>query len=433
MGAGASSKSNRKKGEIDRMVTMARSSMTRSQKRASAALAKISDMGQEQCLEMAEQGVIAVTVGNLSESKNASVRLNSAKILKNLSKYPANYAQLIEAGRPPPTEGAARTMVELFRHKKPRDLHLELVHGVNELAQAVESRPQLVESVPHLIKFVQVSDLERQFKIMKMGGMHLAFQYVQSEFHTYKHKSLAMKILAEISAAIACHKYVFGYEDKQGIHIISRLCRIKDEEMVPFCARTVERLVVEEKNAKAFVEEGVLKEFQWMLSHQTPTVILGALEALGAIARFPPVLGLAQFQQRSDVRSVCPLTSNPHEALRIAAVRLLALLAQHPQNKARIIYNGGHEVLLYHGEHSPYPDVKELAKYAAADLLNLPEARLNKTLHRAAHRFRDNARNALDDLEERMSTSSQKDRGKELVAKILKQQGEEEESSDDDK
>uniref|UniRef100_A0A7S0EKW4 Vacuolar protein 8 n=1 Tax=Hanusia phi TaxID=3032 RepID=A0A7S0EKW4_9CRYP len=420
---------------------MARSSMTRSQKRASAALAKISDMGEEQCLEMAEQGVIAVTVGNLSESKNAVVRLNSAKILKNLSKYATNRPQLIE-------EGAARTMVELFRHKKPRALHLELVHGVNELGQGKEARPQLVEAVPYIIKFVQTADLVRQmlglsaigriaeheecqFKIMKMGAMHLAFQYVQSEFHTYKHKSLAMKILAEISTSIACHKYILGYEDKQGTHIISRLCRIKDEEMVPFCAKTVERLVVEEKNAKAFVEKGVLKEFLWMLAHSTPTVVLGALDALGALARFPPLQRV--IVEWKFLPLVCPLTSNPHEALRISAVKLLALLAQHPQNKARIIYNGAHEVLLYHGEHSSYPDVKELARLAAADLLNLPEARLNKTLQRAAYRFKDNARNALDDLEERMSNSSQKDRGKELVAKILKQQGQEEESSDDEK
>jgi hypothetical protein len=75
MGGGASKekKGARKKGEIDRMVGLARSTSMRSQKKAANSLEKISGMGDSYCAEMVELGVIPATAA-LAESKSGAVR-----------------------------------------------------------------------------------------------------------------------------------------------------------------------------------------------------------------------------------------------------------------------------------------------------------------------------------------------------------------------
>ena len=77
---------------------IARSTSIRNQKKASAALEKISAMGDSYCIEMADLGVIAVTA-LLAESKSAVVRYNVARILFNMAKVDANRRQLLEVTR----------------------------------------------------------------------------------------------------------------------------------------------------------------------------------------------------------------------------------------------------------------------------------------------------------------------------------------------
>jgi hypothetical protein len=58
---------------------------------------------------------------------------------------------------------------------------------------------------------------------------------------------------------------------------------------------------------------------------------------------------------------VLPFNSSPHEKLRQTSVQLVSKLSRNPLNRARIIYNGGHEALLFHGMFSPDPLTRSIA------------------------------------------------------------------------
>ena len=53
----------------------------------------------------------------------------------------------------------------------------------------------------------------------------------------------------------------------------------------------------------------------------------------------------------------------------MTSVQVTAKLARNSQNRARIIYNGGHEALVYHANFSPDARTREVAQPAADELL----------------------------------------------------------------
>ena len=111
-------------------------------------------MGDSYCVEMLEGGAITAC-SILADSKSALVRVKVAKILHNMSKVEANLEQMLE-------EDAATTIVDLFRHHKPPELHHTLTAAVNEFARLEDARMELLPTVKPVLDVLKDATLEDQ-------------------------------------------------------------------------------------------------------------------------------------------------------------------------------------------------------------------------------------------------------------------------------
>ena len=266
---------NQKKGEIDRMCGLARSTTTRNQKKAATALEKISGMGDLYCIEMAELGVIAVTA-ILAESKSAIVRYKVALMLQNMARVNFIRPQLL-------AERASMTILDLFKHNKPVGLHQALTAAVDEFSSLADARIELLPTIKPILEFLHIANLQEQlvvlsaiakitesvecqFKALKMNVLETMFNLALSEFHTYRHKALAMKTLSHITSNPACLPYVVRFKCEKLTHplhgpaaaVFAKMCRIRDLEMLPYVVQTV-------CNIMCTSEEMCLDMSQWGL------------------------------------------------------------------------------------------------------------------------------------------------------------------------
>ena len=114
---------------------------------------------------------------------------------------------------------------------------------------------------------------------------------------------------------------------------------------------------------------GVVPELTWMLGPdcRSPVLVWEALQVLNVMAEYS---GLQRMiVEKRFLPLVLPLHSSAHEAIRQTSVQVTAKLARNSQNRARIIYNGGHEALVYHANFSPDARTREVAQPAADELL----------------------------------------------------------------
>lgn len=426
MGAGASNKGKdgaRKKGEIDRMCGLARSTSTRNQKKAATALEKISAMGDSYCEEMAELGVIAVTA-LLAESKSAIVRYKVALILFNMARVESNRPLLLE-------ERASMTLLDLFKHKKPEGLRQALTAAVEAFASLPEARIECLPTIKPILEYLRTADLEEQivvlsalakmtesvecqFRALKMNVLETVFNLALSEFHTYRHKALAMRTLSHFASNPACLPYIVRFKcdrltpplNGPAAHILAKLCRTRDLDMLPYAVQTIEHLMsLSEDMCVDMSEWGIFKEFAWMLGAECDSAVvkLRVLQALLIMAEHTDVQRL--IVEKKMLPLLLPFSSSPHEKLRQTSAQLVAKLSRHPLNRARIIYNGGHEALLFHGTFSPDPLTRSIAGPAADELLNLPGARMRKSALKVTTRLREKMQTTREQMAEMVDTS----------------------------
>jgi len=419
---------------------MGRSQLAKNQKQAAEKLELISRGGEEPCLKLAEEGAISVVAGLLAESKSGQVRFNSAKILRNLAGNPQLLEQMLD-------ERVCPTLVSLVKFRKPSRMQETVIEAMDKIAVLMDAKLELLPAVPVLVEYLARVELEDQlralstlarisqhgkcqYKMVKDGALDTAFNVLLSEFHPNSHRGLAMKAVAELCLNTACHKYVTGYSNDKGIRIIVRLCQIQDVDVAPYACKTVERLAQDEDTALDLVDEGVLAELRWMLEHAEPIVNFTALEAVGALAEFFELQRILVEQKLLPF--LIKFSSSPDQRMKQAAVRALALVSQHPVNRSRVIYNGGHEALLYHGKFAADKDLKGLAGDAAAEVLNLPAAKKKKTVIKAAQKFQEGLSDYVEEEDEEISPAAKQWRNRQGLMNALRKTGGEEESSSDD-
>jgi hypothetical protein len=213
MGGGASKNTKAfKKTEVERYISLGRTSIIRNQKRASDGLERISRTGGEEATNaIVELGGMQVITTQLANSKSSNVRLKSAMILANVSKYDKIRLQLFD-------ERVCLCLVDLISLGKPVAMRPFCIEGIANMAILPEARPDLLGATPNIIKFIYAGNLSEQlaglnalrrvaghtkchFKMSNSGTITVAETILLSQFHTNMHKCFAMQVGA---SALAC-------------------------------------------------------------------------------------------------------------------------------------------------------------------------------------------------------------------------------------
>ena len=187
------------------------------------------------------------------------------------------------------------------------------------------------------------------------------------------------------------------------------MCRGRNVDLLPYVVATVRHMMTSEEACLDMCDYGVVPELTWMLGPdcRSPVLVWEALQVLNVMAEYS---GLQRMiVEKRFLPLVLPLHSSAHEAIRQTSVQVTAKLARNSQNRARIIYNGGHEALVYHANFSPDTRTREVylfttqcvrcvdlctaviqvAQPAADELLNTLEYRTRKTVGRFTSKIRE--------------------------------------------
>jgi hypothetical protein len=206
MGGGASKNSKAfKKTEVERYISLGRTSIIRNQKRASDGLERISRTGGEEATNaIVEMGGMQVITTQLANSKSSNVRLKSAMILANVSKYDKIRPQLFD-------ERVCLCLVDLIGHGKPAAMRPYCIEGIANMAILAEARPDLLAATPNILKFIAGGNLSEQlaglnalrrvaghtkchFKMVSSGTVTAVETILLSQFHTNQHKCFAAQV-----------------------------------------------------------------------------------------------------------------------------------------------------------------------------------------------------------------------------------------------
>ena len=147
------------------------------------------------------------------------------------------------------------------------------------------------------------------------------------------------------------------------------MCRGRNVDLLPYVVATVRHMMTSEEACLDMCDYGIVPELSWMLGPdcRSPVLVWEALQVLNVMAEYS---GLQRMiVEKRFLPLVLPLHSSAHEAVRQTSVQVTAKLARNSQNRARIIYNGGHEALVYHANFSPDTRTREVAQPAADELL----------------------------------------------------------------
>ena len=205
MGGGASKNPKTfKKTEIERYVSLGRTSMVRNQKRASDGLERTSRVGEEASIAIVELGGVQVVTTQLANSSSSNVRLKSAMILANLSKHDKIRRQMVE-------ERACLCLVDLIVKSKPSAMRPYCIDAIANMAILADARPDLLGATPEILKFIAAGNLAAQlaglnalrrvaahtkchFKMSNQGVVAAVERILTSEFHANTHKLFAIQV-----------------------------------------------------------------------------------------------------------------------------------------------------------------------------------------------------------------------------------------------
>jgi hypothetical protein len=210
MGGGASKDSKGfKKSEIERYISLGRTSIIRNQKRASDGLERISKTGEEASIAIVDAGGMQVVTTQLSNSSSSNVRLKSSMILANVSKFDKIRRQLYD-------ERVCLCLVELILKSKPSAMRPFCMEGISNMAILADARPDLLGATPEIIKYISTGNLSAQlaglnalrrvsghtkchFKMCNAGVLTVVESILKSQFHTNQHKSFAIQVRTKLT------------------------------------------------------------------------------------------------------------------------------------------------------------------------------------------------------------------------------------------
>ena len=120
---------------------------------------------------------------------------------------------------------------------------------------------------------------------MRDNILPILFEIVQSALKSNRHKSWAMKTLAEITKNESTHKKITDYDHTSGITRIIKLCDYYDDSVRVHAAEAVANLAGNPFLIQKLVEEGVLDCLKSMLKSERENVVKNAVKAIYCLAK----------------------------------------------------------------------------------------------------------------------------------------------------
>lgn len=225
---------------------------------------------------------------------------------------------------------------------------------------------------------------------MRDGVLPTLFEIVQSALKSNRHKSLAMKTIAEITKNESTHKKIADFEQTTGVRRIIKLCDYYDDSVRVYAAEAVGNLAQNPVLIQKLTEEGVLDAMKKMLKSEKENVVKNAIKAVYSLARDTQ-------NQKLIVREnfIPHLLRRAHcgvEEIEQLVVLTLAQLARCTVNRPKILFHGGFKPLIYNAQYGKTDELRRVSQDVLSNLFQLPGAKRDELVRKAAEKFKQGLR-----------------------------------------
>lgn len=225
---------------------------------------------------------------------------------------------------------------------------------------------------------------------MRDNILPILFEIVQSALKSNRHKSWAMKTLAEITKNESTHKKITDFDHTSGITRIIKLCDYYDDAVRVYAAEAVANLAGNPFLIQKLVEEGVLDCLKSMLKSERENVVKNAVKAIYCLAKD------TQNQKRIVKENFIPhLLRRAHcgvEEIETLVVLSLAQLARCTVNRPKILFHGGFKPLIYNAQYGKTDELKRVSQDVLSNLFQLPGTKRDELVRKAAEKFKSGLR-----------------------------------------
>lgn len=361
-------------------------------------LAKDSDRVRNQ---LVDEGAVVPLI-NMYRSKSSEVALFSLKVMGELAKTKNNRIKMLE-------DGAATPMLEGVKHKKSWQIREAAVFAIANFAEFEEARLRLVIDgcTPGILEHLKQDGREEslaselvtlralhtlslhpknQSRMVRDGVLVPLFDVVHNPLKSVKHKSFAMMALSALSESESNHKKITELDGGQGLRKIIGLCTFYEDSVKVYAAQAVQNLAMNAILVTKLTEEGVLDPLKDMLKSPKQVPVLRAVLAIKALAQ--DSTNQVLIVKQGLLPHLLKMSHCGYPEIEDAVVETIQLLAQSRINRPQIIYNQGFKPLMYTAQYSKVPEKKKEANGVLTHLFNLPGARRDELVQKAAEKFK---------------------------------------------
>ena len=434
-------------GEVEKSIALGRSGLIRNQKRAAVNLSRLSKDSDRVRNQIVDEGGILPII-QMCRSKSQEVQLLAFLTMGQLARTNSNRTKMLE-------NGAVVLLLEGLKHKK-YEVRSASVFALGNMGEYEEARLRIISegACPGLIKFLgegfRENSLEEELqcldaihklsqhqknhmRMVRDNILPILFEIVQSALKSNRHKSLAMKSLAEITKSENTHKKIADFDQVTGVRRIIRLCEYYDDSVRVYAAEAVGNLAQNPVLIQKLTEDDVLHPLKNMLKSEKVNVVLNAVKAVYSLARDPQnqkLIVRENFIPHLLKRSNCG--SDEIEQL---VVLTLCQLARSNVNRPKILFHGGFKPLIYNAQYGKTEELKRVSQDVLSNLFQLPGAKRDELVRRAAEKFKQGLRSRQGEFGSAQNEAKTKNTNKRATAAeiIFAGGGNDEDSSDDDK
>ena len=260
------------------------------------------------------------------------------------------------------------------------------------------------------------------------------FEIVLSALKSTRHKSLAVKTLAEISKNESTHKKISDYDNQTGVRRLIKLCDFYDDSVRVYAAEAISHLAQNPVLIQKLTEDGVLDALKRMLKSDYTNVVLNSIKAVFALAK-----------DKQNQKLIVRENFIPHllrkaycgvEEIETLVVLTLAQLARSNVNRPKILYHGGFKPLIYNAQYGRTDELKRVSQDVLSNLFQLPGAKRDELVRRAAEKFKQGLRSRQGEFgsaQQDNNKSKLKNKRHSAAEVIFASGGNDDDSSDDDK
>mmetsp|Transcript_17611 Transcript_17611/g.42430 ORF Transcript_17611/g.42430 Transcript_17611/m.42430 type:complete len:455 (+) Transcript_17611:90-1454(+) len=428
-------------GEVEKSIVLGRSTLIRNQKKSAFNMYRLSKDSDRVRNQLVDEGAVVPLI-NMYRSKSQEVSLYALKVLGELAKTKHNRVKMLE-------DGAATPMLDGLKHKKNYFIREAAVLAIANFAEFEDARMRLVIDgcTPGILEQLRQDGREdsleselitlralytlsmhpkNQSRMVRDGVLVPLFDVVHNPLKSVKHKSFAMMCFAQLCEAEGNHKKISELAGGAGVRKVIELCSFYEDTVKVYAATAIAHLAANPILVTKLTEEGVLEPLKDMLKSPKQVPVLRAVLAIKALAAD------TANQQLIVKQGMLPhLLKKSHcgyPEIEEAVTETIQLLAQCRINRPQIIYHGGFKPLMYTAQYSKQPEQRKEANGVLTNLFNLPGARRDELVQKAADKFK----KVLTKRGGARKHASQERSSVNAAALIFGQGGNDDESSDED-